>query len=150
MSESPFQGPFPPESGKDGSSGRHARPPREEFRKHMRFQVDDASAKLYLKGLLTSIGLGRVNKGRAAINLSERGVLLLVSEQIPVGTRVVVRIEMARSAEAIDAEGVVRWCSGRGGGKDPFHAGVEFSALGDEALKRIAQMRERVSSPARS
>ena len=126
----------------DTSSGS-----RKDLRKHMRFQVEEASAKVYLKGFVTSIGAGRVNMGKAAINLSESGVLLTVGEAIPVGTHVSVRIELGRFPESIEAEGIVRWCSDRATGTDEVFAGVEFSGLGEDAMKRIARMRERVSAP---
>jgi hypothetical protein len=117
---------------------------RKDLRKHMRFQVEEATAKVYLKGLVTSIGAGRVNHGKAAINLSESGVLLTVGEAIPVGTKVSVRIELGKFPEAIEAEGVVRWCSDRATGTDEVYAGVEFSGLGEDVLQRIARMREKV------
>lgn len=146
MSEFHSQGPVPPEIRKDGSSGSHPKPARQDLRRHLRFRVDDASARLYLKGLLTSIGLGRVNKCRAAINLSESGVLLLVGEILPVDARVTVRIEMQTFSDVIEAEGVVRWCTESARRKDEFYAGVEFSGLGEQDLKRIAHMREYFTS----
>jgi len=146
MSELHSQGPLSPEIRKDGSSGSHPKPARQDLRRQMRFRVDDASAKLYLKGLLTSIGLGRVNKCRAAINLSESGVLLMVGEKLPVDARVSVRIEMQLFSDVIEAEGVVRWCTESARKKDDFYAGIEFSGLGEQDMKKIAHMREYFSS----
>jgi hypothetical protein len=66
------------------------------MRRHLRFHVERASATLTVKGFLTTLGLGRVNKARAAVNLSEGGVLLLAGEPLAAGTRVQVRVEMEK------------------------------------------------------
>jgi hypothetical protein len=147
MSELSSWGPPSSEARKDASSGRHPKVARQDLRRHLRFRVEDASARLHLKGLLTSIGLGRANKCRGAINLSESGALLVVGEMIEVGTKVSVRIEMERFADVIEAEGVVRWCAEAARAKDGFYAGIEFAGLPEADLKRIAHMRDYFGSP---
>jgi len=109
--------------------------------------ADDATAKLSVKGFLTSIGLGRANKARAAINLSEGGALLLAQEEIEVGTKVLVRIELERFGDVIEAEGVVAWSSRSSRGETDHYTGIRFDALAPEALKKIALMRECINSP---
>ena len=141
------QGPHPSGSGKVASPGNHAGPPRQELRQHFRFRIEDASADLYLKGFLTSIGLGRVNKARAAINLSEGGTLLLTRERIETGTRVLVRIEMERFEDVIEAEGIVSWCEQSGKNDKDWYAGIEFKGLTPADGKKIANMREWFTSP---
>jgi Tfp pilus assembly protein PilZ len=147
MAELLPQGPIPPEARKESSSGSHAKLSRQELRKHFRFRIDDASAKMYIKGFLTSIGLGKVNKARAAINLSEGGTLLVAHEKIPAGTKVVVRIEMASFEDVIEVEGVVRWCEQSGRSEKDYYAGIEFRGLTPADGKKIASMREWFTSP---
>jgi hypothetical protein len=98
------------EGRKNTASGSHLKSPRQESRRCLRFRIDDASANLTLKGFLTSLGLGKANKARAAINLSEGGVMLLTREPIPVGAKVFVRIEMEKYSDFIQTTGEVRWC----------------------------------------
>jgi len=148
MAELLPQAPLPPEAPKQStSSGSHPKLARQELRKHFRFRIDDASAKMYVKGFLTSIGLGKVNKARAAINLSESGTLLLAHEKIPPGTKVLVRIEMERFEDVIEAEGVVRWCKQSGRSDKDWYAGIEFKGLSPADGKKIANMREWFTSP---
>jgi hypothetical protein len=121
--------------------------PREDLRKHLRFRIDNASTSFVLKGVSTSEGAGRTSRGRAAINLSEGGTMLLVCEPIPVGTPICVRVEVEGYAEVVDAAGVVRWCEEDGRNGKDFHAGIEFIDLGDADLRKITKMREWLDSP---
>jgi hypothetical protein len=117
------------------------------MRKHLRFRIDDASTSFSLKGVSTSLGSGRASRGRAAINLSEGGAMLLVCETIPVGTRMIVRIEVEECEEFIEAEGVVQWCEQDGRNDKDFHAGIQFVDLGEAGLRKVARMREWCTSP---
>jgi len=120
---------------------------QQDLRKHLRFQIDDASTSFSIKGVSTSLGLGRVARGRAAINLSEGGAMLLVCETIPVGTPIIVRVEIDGQEDFIDARGVVRWCEQDGRNDKDFHAGIEFDPLSDADLRKIDRMREWFTSP---
>lgn len=124
---------------------RHAatgRAPGPELRKHLRVQIDDTSTSFSIKGISTTLGSGRVSRGRAAINLSEGGAMLLVREPLPVGTPVVVRIEVADRQEYFEANGQVRWCGEEGTGGGEFQAGIEFVGLAPGELRKIDRMRE--------
>ena len=149
MAELLPQGPVPPEARKEsgGSSGSHPKLQRQDLRKCLRFRVDDASATMYLQGFFTSIGLGRVNKARAAINLSEGGTLLLVRDRIEPKTKVLIRIEMERFEDVIEVEGVVKWCGQSGKSDKDYYAGIEFRNLTPADSKKIANMREWFISP---
>lgn len=119
-----------------------------DLRKHLRVQIDDASTTFSIKGVSTSLGSGRVSRGRAAINLSEGGAMVLVREALPVGTQVVVRIEVADHQEFVEAAGQVRWCQDEGAGGNEFRAGIEFVGLPPAELRKIDRMREWFSSSA--
>lgn len=142
MAESELGNPSAPELPRGDSSGRHPKWSRQETRTYLRFRIDDASANLSMKGFLTSLGLGRANKARAAINLSEGGVLLLVRELIPTGTKVTVRIEMEKYSDFIEATGEVRWCEQSARSDKDYYAGIQFLGLGPGDLRKIGQMRE--------
>ena len=124
---------------------RDARP--EDRRRHLRFDVGETSARLYRDGLLSTLGIGKSNKARAAIDLSEGGARLLASERIPPGTRVRIRIEMEKFKDAIEATGVVRWCYQSAKRPNEFFAGAMFVDLPPAQLKKIALMREWFNSP---
>jgi PilZ domain-containing protein len=147
MAETSPQSSDPQETRKPASSGAYSKSTRQELRRYLRFRIEDASAELIIKGFFTSFGLGRVNKGRAAINLSEGGVMLLVRETIPVDTKVTVRIDMEKYEDVIEASGVVKWCEQSARSDKDFYAGIEFTGLGDADLKKIAKMREWFTSP---
>ena len=142
MAESNLQGSGAPEAHKPPSSGAYPKPSRQELRKYFRFRIEDASVDLHIKGFFTSFGLGKVNKGRAAINLSEGGAMLLVRETIPVDTKVTVRIEMEKYEDFIETPGIVRWCEQSARSDKDFYAGIEFTGLSDADLKKISKMRE--------
>jgi hypothetical protein len=118
-----------------------------DVRKQVRFLIDDASTSFSIKGISTSLGSGRANRSRAAINLSEGGTMLLLCEPLPVGTEIHVRIEIDGYEESIQAGGVVRWCEQEGRNDREFRAGVEFVDLGPEQMRKIARMRDWTTSP---
>ena len=130
------------------TTGLESAPPAgRDLRKQVRFRIDDASTSFSIKGISTSLGSGRVNRGRAAINLSEGGTMLLLCEAMPVGTSIHVRIEIEGYEESIEAGGVVRWCEQEGRNDKEFRAGVEFVDLSAEQLRKISRMRDWTSSP---
>src|ERR1700675_2674611 len=67
-----------------------------ERRRHNRFEIDECQATLYREGMLTVFGVGRSNRARAALDLSEGGVRFLTHERLPVGTKVRMIIEMEK------------------------------------------------------
>jgi hypothetical protein len=117
-----------------------------EQRRHVRFRIDDASTSFSIKGVSTSLGSGRVARGRAAINLSEGGAMLLVCEPMTADTPVTVRIEIEGLPDFIEAAGVVRWCEQDGRNSKDFHAGIEFVGLEESDLRKISKIRERFLS----
>jgi hypothetical protein len=118
-----------------------------ESRKYLRFQIDDASTSFAIKGVSTALGEGKVSRGRASINLSEGGTLLLVSDTVPVGAAVTVRIEMEGYGEFVEAGGIVKWCEPSGRNEKDFRAGIEFVELSENDLRKISRMREWLSAP---
>src|SRR4051812_30467834 len=77
----------------------------DERRKHPRFEIDDCQATLYRGGLLTVLGVGKNNRARAALDLSEGGVRFHIQERFPIGSKVRVIIGMERYKEQIEAAG---------------------------------------------
>ena len=116
-------------------------------RQHARFEVDEATTILYREGLLPALGLGKKNKARAALDLSEGGVRILTSERIPPGTRVRIRIEVDKYKDAIEATGVVRWCYQSTKKATDFFAGAMFVDLPPDQVKKINRMRAWFTSP---
>jgi c-di-GMP-binding flagellar brake protein YcgR len=116
-------------------------------RRYNRFEVDGCQATLYREGMLTVFGVGRSNRARAALDLSEGGVRFLTQERLPVGTKVRIIIEMERYKDQIEASGEVRWCYQSAKNAEDFYAGVQFEDLDPVQKRKIAQMREWFTSP---
>jgi len=121
-------------------------PKQDNRRRHPRFQVDGASASLYREGLLTALGLGRSNKGRAALDISESGARVVVTERLLPKTKVRLRIEIERYNDAIEVEGVVCWCR-ETLTEGQFQAGIRFASTDPSVKRKIAMMHDWFSSP---
>jgi Tfp pilus assembly protein PilZ len=119
-----------------------------ERRRHHRFDLNDTTLTLYREGLLTLLGMGKENKARVAINISEGGLQVIMRERLTIGAKVKIRLEMAKFKDAIEAAGVVRWCYQNSQRKDDFHAGIQFEDLPGTESRKIASMREWFTSPA--
>ena len=124
-----------PSPAKDTSS-------RSERRRQARFETDETSAQLYKEGLLTFIGVGKSNLARAAVNLSEGGVQLLVRERLAPGTKVRLRIAVEKFNDTIDAPGLVRWCFQSSKKKGDFYVGVQLTETTSTQNRKITAMRE--------
>lgn len=143
MSESAAASPSP--AGKpDVSSARLKRP---ELRRHPRFRTDEASAELYLKGFLATLGIGKKNEASSAVNLSEGGILVIVHSKLACGAKVRVRIEMEHYNDVIETDGEVRWCYQSAKDPSDYYAGVQFKSLPAAQASHIAKMRSWFTSP---
>jgi Tfp pilus assembly protein PilZ len=118
-----------------------------ERRRHNRFEIDGCQATLYREGMLTVFGVGKSNRARAALDLSEGGVRFLTHERLPVGTKVRIIIEMEKYKDQIDTSGEVRWCYQSAKNAEDFYAGVQFEDLDPVQKRKIAQMRDWFTSP---
>ena len=145
MSEIHFDIPSPT-PGRKGDSSSDLRLRKSENRKHARFKTDEATVQLYIKGLLTSLGIGRKNAARSAVNLSEGVILLVADSKLPKGTKVQVRIEIDKFNDVIQADGVVAWCFQSA--RDPsYYAGISFQSLPPAQAALIGKMRSWFTSP---
>ena len=120
---------------------------KSELRRHARFVPERATAQLYPKKFLTTIGIGRDKEARQIVNLSESGALIILGSKLPSGTKVKVRIEMEQYNDVIETEGEIRWCYQSARNKEEFYAGIQFHNLPRLAATRIAKMREWFTSP---
>jgi hypothetical protein len=146
MGESKESGSVPAPAGKnEGPSSGQLR--RAELRRHPRFRTDEASARLYVKGFLTTLGIGRNNETGSAVNLSEGGALLRLQTRLKSGSPVQVRIEIEKYNDVIEAEGVVRWCFQSARDQADFYAGVAFRTLPPAQAALIGKMRSWFTSP---
>jgi len=120
---------------------------KSELRRSRRFPVDDAIPLVYRKGLLQALGIGRVNEARAAVNLSEGGILIRTRDRVKNGTKVKVRLEIEKFKDVIQAEGVVRWCWKGASGDSEFYAGIRFTHVDDQSASKIARLCGYFTSP---
>ena len=119
-----------------------------ELRTSDRFHVGDiAIPVVYEQGLLSSLGIGRVNQARSAVNLSEGGVLVRTHDQLKSGTKVKVRLEIEKFNDVIEAEGVVRWCFQSAKEEMNFYAGIRFTNMPPMLASKIAKLRGYYTSP---
>lgn len=129
------------------ASVAHGKDPS-ELRTNTRFSVSGVAVPLvYQHGLLTSIGIGRVNQARAAVNLSEGGVLVRTHDRMKSGTKVKVRLEIEKLNDIIEAEGVVRWCFQCAKEESNFYAGIGFTQVPPPVASKIAKLRGYFTSP---
>jgi c-di-GMP-binding flagellar brake protein YcgR len=142
----PSSGSAPAGAKTERDTSKENRKP-EERRKHSRFEIDDCQATLYRGGLLTAFGVGKNNRARAALDLSEGGVRFQTLERFPIGAKVRVIIGMERYKEQIEAAGEVRWCYQSTKNSADFFCGVEFLDLPATEKRKIAMMRDWFISP---
>ena len=143
QSATPSPIPTPNKSGDSSSSLRG----RAELRRHPRFKTDEATAQIGLKGLLTSLGIGRRSTARTAVNLSEGGILVLTDTKLKAGSRVQIKIEVEKYKDVIECEGEVRWCYQSARDASDFYAGIQFSNLSPTQTALIGKMRSWFTSP---
>ncbi len=117
------------------------------MRRHTRFKTHEASAQIYSKGLLTSLGIGRKNEARTAVNLSEGGILVLTHSKLKAGSRVKVKLEFEKYKDVIECEGEVRWCYQSARDAADFYAGISFVDLPPTQMALIGKMRSWFTSP---
>jgi Tfp pilus assembly protein PilZ len=137
--------PSAPHPRNDNSSS--VRLKRAELRRHPRFKTDEATAEVYVKGLLTTIGIGRKNEARAAVNLSEGGLLVLTNSKLKPGARVQFKLEIEKYNDVIQGEGEVRWCYQSAREASDFYAGIQFKDLAPAQKALIDKMRSWFTSP---
>lgn len=145
MSETQFDIPSPTPGRKGDSSSDH-RLKKSENRKHARFKTDEATVQLYIKGLLTSLGIGKKNEARSAVNLSEGGILLVAGSKLPKGAKVQVRIEIEKFKDVIQTDGIVAWCF-QSARDTSYYAGISFQNLPAAQAALIGKMRSWFTSP---
>src|SRR6187401_3295342 len=116
-------------------------PRKSELRSSQRFRVDGIVPTVYEKSLLSTMGMGRKNQARAAINLSEGGILIRVHDRLKIGTSVKVRLEIEKFNDVIEADGVVRWCFQSATDATDFYAGLQFLKLPTTIVNKIARLR---------
>jgi len=120
---------------------------KSELRSSVRFHVDDAVPLVYERGLLTAIGIGRINQAKSAVNLSEGGLLVRTHDRMKNGAKVKVRLEIEKFKDVIEAEGVVRWCFQSAKEAGNYYAGIRFTKLPAPAASKIAKLRGYFTSP---
>ena len=122
-------------------------PKGSERRRHVRFEVDGATLTLYREGLLSLVGLGKENKAKVALDISEGGLQVVARERLPIGARVRIHLEIEKFQDAIEAAAVVRWCYQNAQKKADFHVGLQFTDLPSVESRKIASMRDFYNSP---
>ena len=131
------------DEAKTGDSTTQKGPPKpENVRRWHRFKVDDAAnVVLYPEKLLNFMGLGKTNRAKAAVNLSEGGVLVRTTEKLSRGSRVRLTISIQKFSDRFECVGVVRWCYAAARTKEDYYAGISFLDLPPADIKKIEKMR---------
>lgn len=120
----------------------------QDVRRWPRFTVtDDAALVLYPQRLLNFVGLGKSNRAKAVMNLSEGGVLVRTESSLAEGTRVRLTLSIEKFGDRIDCAGEVKWCYPAANAPGDFFAGVTFLDLAAADRKKIEKMRSWFSSP---
>ena len=119
-----------------------------ERRRHHRFDLQDTTLTLYRDGFLTLIGVGKENKAKVAVNISEGGIQVIIRERLSPGAKVKMKLQIEKFKDAIEAVGIVRWCYQNSKRKDDYHAGIQFENLPSIEGRKIASMRDWFTSTA--
>jgi Tfp pilus assembly protein PilZ len=123
-------------------SSRSALPDPKNIRRWPRFNIDDeASVVLYPEKLLNFMGLGKANRAKAAVNLSEGGVLVRTTEKLVKDARVRLTISIEKFSDRFECVGEVCWCYAAARSSKEYYAGIRFVDLKEEDMKKIAKMR---------
>ena len=123
-------------------SSHNALPDPKNIRRWPRFKVDDETqVVVYPEKLLNFMGLGRSNRAKAAVNLSEGGVLVRTTEKLEKDTRVRLTISIEKFGDRFDCVGEVCWCYAAARSTKDYYVGIRFVDLPDEDMKKIAKMR---------
>ena len=122
-------------------------PRKSELRSSQRFRVDGIVPTVYEKSVLSTVGIGRKNQARSAINLSEGGILIRVHDRLKIGTSVRVKLEIEKFNDVIEADGIVRWCFQSATDATDFYAGLQFLKLPSKIVNKIARLRSYFTSP---
>jgi Tfp pilus assembly protein PilZ len=120
---------------------------KSDLRRSARFHIDDAITLVYNKTLLSGLGIGRSNEARAAVNLSEGGILIQTHDRVKNGTSVKVRLDLEKFKDVIEAEGVVQLCVKGASENSGYYAGIRFTQLPEQAKAKIARLRGYFTSP---
>ncbi len=120
----------------------------QNLREHPRFKAEGVGARMYLKGFLTGIGLGRTNVIKGVLDLSEGGLRISARQQLAEGARVRFSLTVERFNDVIKGDGEIRWCRQSAHTRDLFYVGVRFKPLPPADRKKIAGLREWLNSPA--
>lgn len=112
-----------------------------DLRRHGRFRIDDAEVVVFPERFLTAIGLGRSNRAKEAVNLSEGGCLVRCREKLTAGDKVRIRIRMEKFDDLFDCRGQVRWCFESANDPGDFYAGIAFLDLPSGHADKITKMR---------
>jgi len=122
-------------------------PMTQNFRKHPRFRAEGVAARMYLKGILTGIGLGRTNVVKGTLNLSEGGLMISARKKLTAGARVRLSLAIEKFNDTIDCDGEIRWCRQNAYKRDLFYVGIRFDSMGSSDQKKIIGLRDWLNSP---
>jgi hypothetical protein len=114
---------------------------KQERRKHLRFDVHDATIKLYRKGATAIFGLARLNIEGVVLDLSEGGLRLETAEQLLRDTKVRMKVTVAKFNDTLELDGVTRWCHADPKDPEKFTVGVEFTVLDPAVARKLGQMK---------
>ena len=118
-----------------------------ELRGSPRFKVENITPVVFEKKLLTSLGIGKENRAKEAINLSAGGILVRMSDRMKKGTKVGVLLEVEKFNDVIEAEGIIRWCFQDAKDTRNFYAGIQFTKISRSDTQKIAQLHGYFTSP---
>lgn len=121
-----------------------------ERRRHRRFLPRECDLSLMrdATGLVKLFGGGKkVNIAHAVLDLSEGGARFVTRTKLTVGTKVHVTISVRLFNDSIQTQGAVCWCSEHSVKAGHFYVGVNFEKVDPVQARKIAGIREYISSP---
>jgi Tfp pilus assembly protein PilZ len=121
---------------------------KQDVRRHARFTVqDEAQVVLYPEQLFNFMGLGKSNRAKAVVNLSEGGVLVRTSKELGRGIPVRILLNIEKFSDRFECKGEVNWCYPAADGGGDYFAGVAFKNLSAADARKIEKLRSWFTSP---
>ena len=124
-----------PDAAGTPPAGKHER------RRFHRFDIHDATVKLYRRGATAIFGLARLSIEGVVLDLSEGGLRFETNEQFLIDTKIHLKVTVAKFNDSVEMDGLTRWCHADPRNEEKFTVGVQFNPLDPVASRKLAQMR---------
>ena len=109
-----------------------------------RFGVRDCIAEFQFRGLLSFLKHKARERHWPVVDLSETGIQLLTREELELGDKLSISIDVPAFDDHFVIDGIVKWVKTSGKGPTTKRVGIEFSKMDDETKKKLQSLKDDV------